>query len=154
MRSHGVKKRQITTDPIYKSRVVTRLVNKVMFSGKKSLARKIVYSALSGLSSERREAVNVLEQAVKNIMPKQEVRSRRVGGATYQIPYPLRHDRSESLALRWLVDISRKKRGRLMEKRLVAEIKNAFDNIGDAIKKRDDTHKMAEANRAFSHFRF
>ncbi|KKU32161.1 MAG: 30S ribosomal protein S7 [candidate division WWE3 bacterium GW2011_GWA1_46_21] len=153
MRSKKVKKRTIEADAIYKSRAVARLINRVMLSGKKSLARDIVYKALDSISEEKKDSAEIFEQALKNVMPKQEVRSRRVGGATYQIPYPLKHDRSEALAIRWLVDVSRGKRGKSMEKKLAVEIKNAHGNVGDVIKKRDDTHKMAESNRAFAHFR-
>jgi len=153
MRSKRAKRRLIENDEIFKSRVVNRIINKVMQSGKKATARGIVYNALDQISEDRKEAVTVLEQAIKNLMPRQEVRSRRVGGATYQIPYPLKHDRAEALAIRWLVDAARGKQGRTMQERLYQEIVNAKDNVGDAVKKRDDTHKMAEANRAFAHFR-
>lgn len=154
MRSGTVKKRPLQTDPLFKSRTVARMINAVMKSGKKSLAEKIVYSALSKISEDRKEALSYFEQAVKNVMPVQEVRSRRVGGATYQIPTPLRHDRSEALALRWLIDASKNKKGKEMEIKLYEELKNAHEKTGGAIKKRDDVHKMAEANKAFSHFRF
>lgn len=154
MRSGKVRKRQLESDPIYKSRVVTRLINTTMDKGKKSTARNIVYGALDMLSEDRKDAVTIFEQAVKNVMPKLEVRSRRVGGATYQIPYPLKHERAEALAVRWIVNSAKSKKGRTMVERLHTEIQNAHDEIGDAIKKRDDTHRMAEANRAFAHFRF
>jgi len=153
MRGKDVKKRIVQPDPIFKSRVVTRFVNKVMLDGKKSTAEGIVFKALSRISPDAKEAAAVFELAVKNIMPRQEVRSRRIGGATYQIPYPLRHDRAEALAIRWIVDTSRKRKGKDMDQKLYEEITNAHKGIGDSIKKRDDTHKMAEANRAFAHFR-
>lgn len=153
MRSGRVKKEAVQADTIYKSRVITRMINLVMKDGKKSTAESIVYGALSKLSEDRKEAAQMFEDAIKNLMPRQEVRSRRVGGATYQVPMPVKHDRSEALALRWLVNSARKKSGKPMVERLYDEIKNAHENMGDAIRKRDETHKMAEANRAFAHFR-
>ena len=123
-----------------------------MLSGKKSLARKIVYQSLSTLNEDSKEALKMFEQAVKNLMPTQEVRSRRVGGATYQVPMPLKHDRAEALAMRWLVNAARSKKGKPMIDRLSEELKNAVDGTGDAIRKKDETHRMAEANRAFAHF--
>lgn len=153
MRGKPAKKRILNPDPIYKSRVVSRMVNKVMLHGKKDTAESAVYGVLKGLSTDEKEALKIFEDAVKNVMPKQEVRSRRVGGATYQVPYPVKHERSESLAVRWLVDAARAKKGKTMELRLLEEVKSAHENQGDAIRKRDDTHKMAESNRAFSHFR-
>ncbi len=152
MRAKRAKKRSITPDPIYKSKVVSRMINVVMLDGKKSTAEKIVYSALAKLSEDRKEALKMFEQAVKTVMPTQEVRSRRVGGATYQVPYPLKHDRSEALAVRWLVWAARKKQGTDMVVRLHKELKDAYEGIGDAVKKRDETHKSAESNRAFAHF--
>lgn len=154
MRSGKVRKRILESDPLYKSRVVSRLINTTMERGKKSVAMNIVYGALNKISEDRKEAGNVLEQAVKNVMPRQEVRSRRVGGATYQIPYPLKHERAEALAVRWIVNSAKSKKGKPMADRLHQEIQNAYEDQGDAIKKRDDTHRMAEANRAFAHFRF
>lgn len=153
MRGKPAKKRQVNPDPIFKSRVVTRLINKVMLDGKKDTAEGVVYGVLKELAEDQKEATRIFEEAVKNVMPKQEVRSRRVGGATYQVPYPLKHERSEALAVRWIVDASRAKKGKPMQKKLLEEIKSAYESTGDAIKKRDDTHKMAEANKAFSHFR-
>lgn len=153
MRSKKVKKREVQADPLYKSFAITRMVNKVMWSGKKSLAEQIVYGALEKLSGDRKEALRIFDGAVKNVMPRQEVRSRRVGGATYQIPYPLKHERSEALAVRWIVESARAKKGKPMVEKLFEELRNAGQGTGDAIKKRDDTHKMAEANRAFAHFR-
>jgi small subunit ribosomal protein S7 len=152
MRAKRARKRSIEPDPIYKSKVVARMINVVMLDGKKSLAQDIVYNVLKKLSEDRKEAAQVLEDAVKNVMPQQEVRSRRVGGATYQVPYPLKHDRSEALAVRWIVWAARKKQGTDMITRLHKEIKDAYEGTGDAIRKRDETHKAAEANRAFAHF--
>ena len=124
-----------------------------MLHGKKSIAEKIVYSTIDMLNEDRKESLRIFEQAIKNVMPKQEVRSRRIGGATYQVPYPVRHDRSEALALKWVVEVARKKQGKAMDEFLKDEILNAYNNMGDSIRKRDDTHKMAESNKAFSHFR-
>ncbi|HLC93499.1 MAG TPA: 30S ribosomal protein S7 [Patescibacteria group bacterium] len=152
MRSGKVKKRPIETDLVYKSKVVSRMVNVVMYKGKKSLARKVVYSAIDKLAVDRKDAIQAFEQAVKNVMPVQEVRSRRVGGATYQVPVPVKHDRAEALALRWIVNAARTKKGKPMEEKLYEELKSAQEGAGNAIRKRDDTHRMAEANRAFAHF--
>jgi small subunit ribosomal protein S7 len=152
MRSARVKKRVIETDLVHKSRLVSRMINIVMLSGKKSLAEKAVYGAIDKLAEDKKDAVQVFEQAVKNVMPVQEVRSRRVGGATYQVPVPVKHDRAEALALRWIVSSARSKKGRSIDQKLFEELKSAYDGTGNAIKKRDDTHKMADANRAFAHF--
>jgi small subunit ribosomal protein S7 len=153
MRSKQAKQRTIQTDPIYKSKVVTRMINNLMLHGKKSIAEHIVYSAIESLHKDPKEAVKLFEDAVKVIMPKQEVRSRRVGGATYQIPYPVKHGRSEALSIRWIIDSSRKRREKSMELRLAAELKDILQGIGNSVKKRDDIHKMADSNKAFSHFR-
>ncbi|HLB51676.1 30S ribosomal protein S7 [candidate division WWE3 bacterium RIFCSPHIGHO2_12_FULL_38_15] len=152
MRSGKTDKRQVQSDLLYKSRVVTRMINTVMLNGNKSLAEKIVYGALSKLAEERKDALTAFEQAVKNVMPVQEVRSRRIGGATYQVPVPLKHDRSEALAVRWIVQTARSRKGKPMLEKLFEEIKNAQSNTGSAIKKKEDTHRMAEANKAFAHF--
>jgi small subunit ribosomal protein S7 len=153
MRSKQTKKRQVQPDIILKSKTITKLVNIVMLHGKKSIAESIVYSSLDKLNDDRKESLRIFEQAVKNVTPKQEVRSRRIGGATYQVPYPVRHDRGEALALKWIVEVARKKQGKAMDEFLKDEIMNAYNNMGDAIRKRDDVHKMAESNKAFSHFR-
>ena len=152
MRGKRAKKRLVIPDPIYKSKSIMRMINVVMQGGKKSTAEKIVYEALAKLSDDRKEAMRIFDQALKNVLPMQEVRSRRVGGATYQVPYPLRHDRAEALAIRWLVRAAKKKQGTDMVTRLHKELKDAYDGIGDAIRKRDETHKSAESNRAFAHF--
>lgn len=152
MRSKRARKKSIQPDSIHKSRVVTRMINSTMKWGKKSVAEKIVYTALDRLSEDKKEALRMFEQAVKNVMPQQEVRSRRVGGATYQVPMPVKHDRSEALAVRWIIKAARNKKGLDMENALFQELKNACEGTGDSIKKKEDTHKMAEANRAFSHF--
>jgi small subunit ribosomal protein S7 len=137
---------------MYKSKVVSRMINTVMERGKKSLAVKIVYSSMEKLSEDEKERLRILEQAVKNVMPQQEVRSKRIGGATYQVPVPLRHDRSEALAVRWIVESAKSKKGKSMVERLYTVLNDSYQNTGDAIKKRDEVHRMAEANRAFAHF--
>ena len=152
MRGKSAKKRPLNPDPIYKSKVVNRMINVVMGAGKKSIARGIVYGALKKLNADEKEALRIFEQSVKNVMPQQEVRSRRVGGATYQVPIPLKHDRSEALAIRWIVNAARSKKGKPMVEKLFMVMNDSYQNIGDAIKKRDDVHRMAEANRAFAHF--
>lgn len=153
MRSGPVKKRQVNPDLVFKSKTISRFINLVMMHGKKSLAEKIVYGALDKINADRKESLRIFDQAIKNVMPKNEVRSRRVGGATYQVPYPVKHDRAESLALKWIIESARKKQGKEMNEFLKDEILNAFNNMGDAIRKRDDVHKMAEANKAFSHLK-
>src|SRR3972149_9564233 len=145
MRSGRAKKRVTETDLIHKSKVVSRMTNVLMLKGKKSLARKVLYGAIGRLAEDRREGLQMFEQAVKNVMPVQEVRSRRVGGATYQVPMPVKHERSEALALRWIVGAARSKKGKPMEEKLFEEIKNAQEGTGNAVRKRDETHKMAEA---------
>ncbi len=154
MRSKKVKKKIVRPDAIYKSRVVSRMINIVMSDGKKSKAETIVWEAIAKLAEEEKEAIRLFEEAVKNVMPKQEVRSRRVGGATYQVPMPVKHYRAEALAIRWLVSSAQNRQGKPMVDKLFEELKNANEGIGNAIKKREETHKMAEANRAFAHFRF
>lgn len=154
MRTKTKEKRQVKSDPIYKSRLVTRMINKVMLDGKKSVAEDIVYSVLDGLSEDRKEATEMFEKAVKNVMPEKEVRSRRVGGANYQIPYPVKHDRSEALAVRWVVEAARKGKGKTMAELLLDEVKDAYEGVGKAISKRGSVHKMADSNKAFSHLRF
>jgi len=152
MRGKRAKKRVINPDPIFKSKVVGRMVSAVMTRGKRSIARKAVYGAIRRLNEDEKEALRMCEQAVKNVMPQQEVRSRRVGGATYQVPIPLKHDRSEALAVRWIVAAARSKKAKPFVDKLYNVLLDSYQNIGDAIKKRDDIHKMAEANRAFAHF--
>lgn len=152
MRSKRAKKRIVEVDPIYKSKVITRFINKLMLDGKKTIARNTVYTVLEKLSEDKKEAANMFEGAIKNVMPIQEVRSRRVGGATYQVPMPVKHDRSEALAIRWVVDSIRKKSGKATVEKLFEEIKNAHEGAGEAVKKKEETHRMAESNRAFAHF--
>ncbi len=153
-RTGKVKKRPIKVDPFYKSRLVTRFINRVMEQGKKKTAEKIVYGALRNLNEDKKEALTLLEKATKNVMPSQEVRSRRVGGATYQIPMPVRHDRSETLAVRWLIQAAQARKGKPMVEKLTAELRDAAEEKGEAFKKKANIHRMAEANRAFSHFRW
>jgi len=154
MRGKKAKKRQVESDPLYKSRMVARFINYIMLDGKKSKARNVIYGMLEGLAEDKKEAIKMLDTAIKNVMPKQEVRSRRVGGATYQIPQALKHDRSEALAFRWIINVSRQKKGASMEQRLLSEIKAALNSEGSAVKKRQDVERMADANKAFSHFRW
>ena len=154
MRGKRAPKRIIEPDYQYKSKVVSKLIQLVMQDGKKTLAEKIVYNFIGRLNEDQREARNMFEVAVKNVMPQVEVKSRRVGGANYQIPIPLKHERSEALALRWIVDSARSAKGKSFEERLFDEVSLAFKNEGNAIKKKLDTHKMAEANRAFAHLKW
>ena len=154
-RKGPVKKRQVEADPIYESTIVTKLTNQVMRAGKKETARKAVYGALEQAAKELGiEPPSVLTQAILNATPKQEVRSRRVGGATYQIPRPVRGERGQTLAIRWIVQAARAKEGKPMLNRLAEELKDAYNNEGGAVKKKEDIHKTAEANRAFAHFRW
>lgn len=154
MRGAHIKKRQVNPDPVYKSRSLGRFITGVMKHGKKSLAENLVYSALEKINEDKKEALLVFDLAMRNVMPKQEVRSRRVGGATYQIPYPVKHDRSEALAIRWIVSAARNRKGKPFDEKLAMELLEAKTGTGPAVKKRDDVHRMADANRAFSHFRF
>ena len=154
MRSKKAKKRIVEADPVYKSKLVTRFTNVLMLDGKKSLARKILYTVIDSMSEDKKDSIVKFEEAVKNVMPKMEVRSRRVGGATYQVPVPLKHDRSEALAIKWLIEAARNKKGMPMKDRLVGELVAALKNEGNAIKKRDDVHRMADANKAFAHFKW
>jgi small subunit ribosomal protein S7 len=148
-------KRPIINDPVYGAPVVTQLINKVLLDGKKSTAEAIVYGALEGVGEKSgQDAVVVLKRALENIRPALEVRSRRVGGATYQVPVDVRPTRSTTLALRWLVDFSRARREKTMTERLMNEILDASNGLGAAVKRREDMHKMAESNKAFAHYRW
>ena len=150
-----VAKREMLPDAKYHSVTVSRLINKVMLDGKKSTAERVVYGALQLLEREEsKPPVTVLEQALKNIIPVLEVKSRRVGGATYQVPVEVRADRGLALAIRWLMKSSRARTGRSLAERLAAELSDASKGQGASVKKREDTHKMAEANRAFAHYRW
>ncbi|MCL2787335.1 MAG: 30S ribosomal protein S7 [Micrococcales bacterium] len=148
-------KRPLIPDPLHGSTLVTQLVNKVLLDGKKSIAQQIVYGALDGAAAKTgTEPVVVLKRALDNIRPALEVKSRRVGGATYQVPVDVKPARATTLALRWLVDFSRNRREKTMQDRLMNEIIDASNGLGAAVKRREDTHKMAEANRAFAHYRW
>ena len=148
-------KRPIVTDPVYQSQLVTQLVNKVLLDGKKSTAERIVYGALEGCREKTgNDPVVTLKRALDNVKPSLEVRSRRVGGATYQVPVEVRPGRSTTLALRWLIDYSRQRREKTMTERLMNEILDASNGLGASVKKREDTHKMAESNKAFAHYRW
>lgn len=154
-RKGHIAKREVMPDPIYNSKVITKLINKVMWDGKKVTAQKIVYGAF-GIVAEKtgREALDAFQQALDNVTPALEVKARRVGGATYQVPMEIRADRKQSLAIRWLVEYARKRNEHSMEARLAGEIMDAINGQGGAFKKKEDTHKMAEANKAFAHYRW
>jgi small subunit ribosomal protein S7 len=154
-RGGSVRKRQIESDPRYNSIVVSKLINQVMESGKKATARDLVYGALEAAAGElETEPLLILTQALTNITPKQEVRSRRVGGANYQVPMPVKAERGQTLAIRWLVGVTRAKKGKSFSDLLKEELVAAYNGEGAAVKKKEDTHRMAEANRAFAHFRW
>jgi len=150
-----IAKRDVLADPIYNDKTVTKLVNKIMLSGKKGVAQRICYDAFDIIKEKTsKEPLEVFEQAMNNIMPVLEVKARRVGGATYQVPMEVRPERRQSLGLRWLVDYSRKRGERTMKERLAGEILDASNGLGGSFKKKEDTHKMAEANKAFAHYRW
>lgn len=154
-RRGNVPKREVLPDPLYKSVLVTKLVNSIMLDGKKGVAQKIVYGAFEIIEEKTsKNGLEVFTEAMENIMPSLEVKSRRVGGATYQVPIEVRPDRRQTLGLRWLTNYSRNRSEKTMRERLAAEILDASNNTGTSVKKREDTHKMAEANKAFSHFRW
>ncbi len=150
-----IAKRDVLPDPMYNSKVVTRLINNVMLDGKKGVAQKIVYGAFEIVNEKTgKDALEAFNEALENIMPVLEVKSRRVGGATYQVPMEVRPERRQTLGLRWLTAYSRNRSEKTMKERLAGEIMDAINNSGGACKKREDTHKMAEANKAFAHFRW
>ena len=154
-RRGNIAKRDVLPDPIYNSKRVTRLVNNIMYDGKKGVAQKIVYGAFDIVREKTgKEPLEVFEQAMENVMPSLEVKARRVGGATYQVPMEVRPERRETLGLRWMTNYSRLRSEKTMKERLAGEILDAVNGAGGAAKKRDDTHKMAEANKAFAHFRW
>ena len=154
-RRHAAEKREVLPDAKYGDRVLTKFMNNLMTDGKKSVAETIVYNAFERVQTRlRKEPVEVFHEALDNIKPSVEVRSRRVGGATYQVPVEVRPERREALAIRWLIDASKKRNEHTMEERLAGELLDAVNNRGTAVKKREDTHKMADANRAFSHFKW
>ena len=154
-RRGSVAKRDVLPDPLYNSKLVTRLINNIMVDGKRGVAQKIVYSAFDIIREKTgKDPLEVFEQALENIMPLLEVKARRVGGATYQVPIEVRPDRRQTLGLRWLTTYSRTRSERTMRERLAGEIMDAVNGNGNAAKKREDTHKMAEANKAFAHYRW
>ena len=154
-RRGNIAKRDVLSDPLYNSKLVTRLINSIMLDGKKGVAQKIVYGAFDIVAEKTgKEALEVFEQAMENIMPVLEVKARRVGGATYQVPMEVRPARRQTLGLRWLTTYSRARSEETMKERLAAEILDAVNGVGGACKKRDDTHKMADANKAFSNYRW
>ena len=150
-----IAKREVLPDPVYNSKVVTKLVNNIMLDGKKSVAQKIVYGAFDIVKEkEQRDPLEVFEEALNNIMPVLEVKARRVGGATYQVPLEIRPERRQTLGLRWLVKYARTRHEKTMAQKLANEIMDAVAGNGGAFKKKEDMHKMAEANRAFAHYKF
>ena len=154
-RRGNIAKRDVLPDPMYNDKVVTKLINQVMLDGKKGIAQGIVYDAFA-VAAEKvgQDAKEMFVQALGNIMPMVEVKARRVGGANYQVPIEIRAERRQTLAIRWLVAAARKRGEREMAQRLAAELVDAFNNTGNAVKKKEDTHRMAEANKAFAHYRF
>jgi small subunit ribosomal protein S7 len=154
-RKGPVTRRDVLPDPIYNSKLVTRLINRIMLDGKRGVAQTILYNAFTMIQERTgKEPMEVFEQAIKNIMPVLEVKARRVGGANYQVPIEVRPDRRSTLGLRWLVNYSRLRGEKTMEERLAYEIIDASNSTGSSVKKREDTHKMAEANKAFAHYRW
>ena len=155
MRRSAAEVRKVSPDPVYGSILVSQVVNKVLWKGKKELSRKIVYDALTLVERRRGDdPLNTLKRAIDNIRPSVEVRSRRVGGSSYQVPVEVRPRRANTLAVRWMVEFARKRREKTMAERLANEILDAADNTGAAVKRRDDIHKMAESNKAFAHYRW
>jgi len=156
MRRRRAPKRPVMPDPIYNSTVVTKFINKVMWDGKKTLAERIVYGAIERLNNkeEGTKGIDIFFKAIENVKPLLEVRSRRVGGATYQVPMEVRPERQQTLAIRWIVDAARNRNERTMIERLANELWDAANERGAAFKKREDTHRMAEANKAFAHYRW
>jgi len=154
-RRGNVPKREILPDPVYNSVLVTKLINGVMKDGKKGVAQKVVYGAFDIVKEKTgKDPLEAFTEALNNIMPTLEVKARRVGGATYQVPVEVRPDRRQTLGLRWLVNYARQRNEKTMRQRLAAEIMDALNNTGGAVKKREDTHKMAESNKAFAHYRW
>lgn len=150
-----IPKRDVLPDPLYNDKVVTKLINNIMYDGKKGVAEKIIYDAFDIIKEKTgKDPLEVFEQAMNNIMPVLEVKARRVGGATYQVPMEVRPERRQALGLRWLTTYSRARGERTMKERLAGEILDATNNLGGAFKKKEDTHKMAEANKAFAHYRW
>ena len=155
MRKRRAVKRDVLPDPIYKSKVVAKLINTIMLDGKKGTAQTIVYEAFDTVKNKTgKDALEVFNEAMENIKPQLEVKARRVGGSNYQVPVEVKDDRAQTLALRWLVNYANIRSGRGMASKLAAEIMDAANGVGGAVKKREDTHKMAEANKAFAHYRW
>ena len=154
-RKGHIQKRDVLADPMYNNKVVTKLINNIMLDGKRGVAQKIVYGAFEKVEAKAgKPAIDVFEEAMNNIMPVLEVKARRIGGATYQVPIEVRAERRQALALRWLTMFSRKRGEKTMEDKLANEILDAANNAGAAVKRKEDMHKMAEANKAFAHYRF
>ena len=154
-RKKSQPKKDIIPDPKFNSTIIPKLINNLMYDGKRGIASKIVYDAIEKIKTKSKdEPINIFNEAINNIKPTVEVRSRRVGGATYQVPVEVKAKRSQALALRWLVDASRKRKDKNMSDKIFNEIYDAYQNRGSAIKKKEDTHKMAESNKAFAHFRW
>ena len=154
-RRRAAVKREVLPDAKYGDTILTKFINSLMFEGKKSVAERIIYGALERVQGRGgRNAIDIFHEALTNVRPALEVRSRRVGGATYQVPTEVRPDRSQALAIRWLINAARKRTEKTMEERVSSELSDASNNRGSAVKKREDTHKMAEANRAFAHYRW
>jgi small subunit ribosomal protein S7 len=154
-RKRRAPKKILVVDPKYKSTIIPKLINSIMYDGKKTMAEKIVYEAMEKIKTKSKdEPINIFNEAIKNIRPTVEVRSRRVGGATYQVPVEVKPNRSQTLAIRWLVGASRKRKDKKMSDKIFNEIYDAYQSRGSAIKKKEDTHKMAESNKAFAHFRW
>ena len=148
-------KKVVTPDPIFNSTIIPKLINSIMYDGKKVVAEKIIYEAIEKIKSKtKEEPINVFNEAINNIKPTVEVRSRRVGGATYQVPVEVKTKRAQALAIRWLVDASRKRKDKHMSDKIFNELYDAYEKKGSAVKKREDVHKMAESNKAFAHFRW
>ncbi|KJS68424.1 MAG: 30S ribosomal protein S7 [Peptococcaceae bacterium BICA1-7] len=154
-RRGNVKRIEVVSDPVYNNKVVSRLINQIMLDGKKGTAEKIVYGAFDIVKEKTgKDALEIFDTAMKNIMPVLEVKARRVGGANYQVPIEVRHDRRQTLGIRWLTNYARARGGKSMEDKLASEIMDAANNTGATVKKKEDTHKMAEANKAFAHYRW
>ena len=154
-RKGHTQKRDVLADPMYNNKVVTKLINNIMLDGKKGIAQKIVYGAFDRVAEKtERPALEVFEEAMNNVMPELEVKARRIGGSTYQVPIEVKPDRRQALALRWLTLYSRNRGEKTMKERLASEIMDAANNTGSSVKKKEDMHKMAEANKAFAHYRW
>jgi len=154
-RKNKAPRKNLLVDSKYKSTIIPKLINSIMNDGKKTIAEKIIYDAIDKIKSKsKEEPINIFNEAINNLRPTVEVRSRRVGGATYQVPVEVKSNRSQALALRWLVEASRKRKDKQMSDKIFNEIYDAYQNKGSAIKKKEDTHRMAESNKAFAHFRW